>query len=89
MGSGRLTILIFPTNSQRLPAVQTLDLNFDKSIRLGGARRVTLNAAMFNISNAQHTSALATDRSAEHSTANFLTSIVGPRVVRFGMRVNF
>jgi len=86
-GLGTVTILIYPTNSQRLPAVQTLDLNFDKSIRLGGARRVTLNAAMFNISNAN--TALGQTARQNTSTANFLTSIVGPRVVRFGLRVNF
>jgi hypothetical protein len=86
-GLSTVTILIYPTNSKRLPAVQTLDLNFDKSIRLGGARRITLNAAIFNISNA-NTSLGQTARQ-NTSTANFLTSIVGPRVMRFGVRVNF
>jgi hypothetical protein len=93
-------ILIYPYNSHRLPTVKTLDLNFDKTIRLGSARRVTLNAALFNIFNSNTTLALAatsgnttvgTPNGARQntSTANFLTTIVGPRVARFGVRVNF
>ena len=46
-----VNILLRPINTERLPAVKTLDLNFDKSIRLGGGRRITLNAAIFNIAN--------------------------------------
>jgi hypothetical protein len=86
-GLGTATMFIVGTNTERLPAVKTLDLNFDKSIRLGGARRVTLNAAIFNITNTN--TGLAITARQNSSTANFLTSIVGPRVVRFGVRVNF
>ena len=88
---------ILPGNSLRLPTVKTLDLNFDKSIRLGGGRRVTLNAALFNIANANTTLALAATSTVNGlsmqrqntSTANNLQTIVGPRVMRFGVRVNF
>ena len=92
-------MLIYPANSHRLPAVRTVDLNFDKAIRFGGGRRVTLNAAIFNISNTNTTLALASQSTTaisgltvarqNTSTANFLNTIVGPRVVRFGVRVNF
>ena len=54
-GLGTATINLTPQNTQRYPAVKTLDLNFDKTIRLGGARRVDLNAAIFNISNTNTT----------------------------------
>jgi hypothetical protein len=88
---------IYPANTHRLPAVKTLNLNFDKAIRLGGARRVTLNAAIFNITNTNTTLALAAQSTVNGvsmarqntSTANFLSTIVGPRVIRFGIRVNF
>jgi hypothetical protein len=93
-------MLITGVNTERLPAVKTLDLNFDKTIRLGGSRRVTLNAAVFNIFNSNTTLGLANSSSTavsgvsnavrqNTSTANFLTSTVGPRVARFGLRVNF
>ena len=96
-GLGAATMAIFPANSHRFPAVRTLDLNFDKSIRFVGGRRVTLNAAIFNISNSNTTLALGSTATVNGipmarqniSTANFLNTIVGPRVMRFGVRVNF
>jgi hypothetical protein len=99
-GLGTATMLIYPVNTLRYPAVKTVDLNFDKSIRLGGGRRVTLNAAIFNIANVNTTLALANSSNTQvtnvvnvvrqnTSTANFLNTIVGPRVARFGIRVNF
>jgi hypothetical protein len=97
-GLGTATMLIDPANTLRFPTVKTLDLNFDKAIRLGGSRRVTLNAAIFNIFNTNTTLGLANTATVtgvsnvyrqNTSTANFLTSIVGPRIVRFGLRVNF
>jgi hypothetical protein len=94
---GTATMAILPANSERLPAVKTLDLNFDKAIRLGGSRRIVLNAAIFNITNANTTLALAAQSTVggvnyarqNTSTADFLNTIVGPRVARFGVRVNF
>jgi len=77
--------------------VKILDLNFDKSIRLGGGRRITLNAAIFNIANDATTLGLASSATVNTitayrqnvSNANFINTIVGPRVMRFGVRVNF
>jgi hypothetical protein len=96
-GLGTATMAIFPANTHRLPAIRILDLNFDKVVRLGGARRVTLNAAIFNLLNDNTTLALAAESTVNGvrmarqntSTANFLSTIVGPRVVRFGARFNF
>jgi hypothetical protein len=86
-GLGTATINLTPQNTLHYPAVKTLDLNFDKTIRLGGPRRVVLNAAIFNISNTNTT--LAQTVRQNTSTANNLTTIVGPRVARFGVRFNF
>ncbi len=86
-GLGTATINLTPQNTLRYPSVKTLDLNFDKTIRLGGPRRVVLNAAIFNISNTNTT--LAATVRQNTSTANNLTTIVGPRVARFGVRFNF
>ena len=86
-GIGTATIDLTPVNTLRLPSVQTLDLNFDKSIRLGGPRRITLNMSIFNITNSN--TVLAQTARQNTSTANFVTTIVGPRVIRFGARVNF
>lgn len=97
-GLGTAVMLVDPVNTLRFPTVKTLDLNFDKTIRLGGSRRVTLNAALFNIFNSNTTLGLANTATVtgvnnvyrqNTSTANFLTSTVGPRVIRFGLRVNF
>jgi hypothetical protein len=91
-------VLVTDNNTRRLPAVKTLDLNVDKSIRLGGARRITLNAAIFNIANVNtildkasgtnHINGVRAFRQ-NVSNANFYNTIVGPRVARFGVRVNF
>jgi hypothetical protein len=100
------SVLMTPNNQNRLPAVRTLDLNFDKAIRLGGARRITLNAAIFNIANVNTILDKANGMTIGGSTsvfggggvrayrqnisnANFYNTIVGPRVARFGVRVNF
>ena len=99
-GLGTATMLIYPVNSLRYPAVKTLDFNFDKTIRLGASRRIVLNAAIFNIANVNTTLALANSSNTQvtnvsnvvrqnTSTANYLNTIVGPRVARFGVRVNF
>ena len=96
-GLGAPVIALLPANSQRYPTVGTLDLNFDKAIRLGGPRRIVLNMAMFNILNSNTTLALASQSTPfgityarqNTSTANNLLTIVGPRVIRFGVRVNF
>jgi len=86
-GAGTATIDLTPVNTQRLPSVQTLDLNFDKSIRFGGPRRATLNMSIFNVFN--NNTVLGQTARQNTSTANYVTSIVGPRVIRFGIRLNF
>jgi hypothetical protein len=96
-GLGTATMLIQGANTERFPVVKTLDLNFDKAIRLGGARRITLNAAIFNVFNANTTLALANGATVggitayrqNTSTANNILTTIGPRVARFGIRVNF
>ena len=90
-------ILLRPINTVRLPAVKILDLNFDKSIRLGGGRRITLNATLFNVGNVATTLGYASSATVNGvtayrqnvSNANFINTIVGPRVMRFGVRLNF
>src|SRR5207249_1124143 len=57
-GLSTATMLVGPVNALRYPAVKTLDLNFDKTIRVGGGRRIVLNAALFNIMNDNTTLAL-------------------------------
>jgi carboxypeptidase family protein len=86
-GIGTVAILLYPTNSLRYPTVQTLDLNFDKSIRFGGPRRITLNMAIFNVTNSN--TVLAQTVRQNTATANYVTTIIGPRVIRFGARINF
>ncbi len=96
-GLGTATMLVVGADTIRFPTVKTLDLNFDKGIRLGGTRRVTLNASIFNVMNANTTLGLGNSATVggitayrqNTSTANSLTSTIGPRVIRFGARFTF
>ena len=91
-GIGTATINLEPLNTERYPTVHKLDLNIDKAIRLGGPRRIVLNMAIFNLTNVntilQRGTSSTTVRQ-NTSTANFVQTIVGPRVIRFGARFNF
>jgi len=85
-GIGTATMNVVPVSSLRYPSVKKADLNIDKSIRFG-QRRVVLNMAIFNITNTNIV--LAQTVRQNTSTANYVTTIVGPRVIRFGARFNF
>ena len=89
-----MNILLQPTNSLRLPAVRQLDLHVDKAIGFGRQRRVSLNFDVFNVLNnnvvrakieRQNTSATAS----VGARANDVSTILAPRVARFGLKINF
>jgi hypothetical protein len=84
--AGGVQVLLDPLGNVRLPAFHTLDFRVDKRLTVG---RVNLTAAMdvFNLFNANTT--LSQQRNQNGSTANQISSILGPRVLRFGVRLTF
>ena len=64
-----------------------LDLNVDKTIPLGAGRRLVLQMAVFNLTNAATVFSRVTRQ--DVSNANNVTNVLAPRVARFGIRVNF
>jgi hypothetical protein len=78
---------LYPVNSVRLPTLYQLDLHVDKGFSLSGSRRFTLNFDLFNVSN--NATILARTAQQNSSSASNVTTILGPRIARFGVKVNF
>jgi hypothetical protein len=84
---GTINVLLEPNNSQRYPNYYQLDLHVDKGIALGRARRITLNADLFNTFN--NNVVLEVTERQNSASANNITRLLAPRVARFGLKVNF
>lgn len=84
---GTVDVLLQPKNSIRYDPYYQLDLHVDKAVRIGGARRFTLNADLFNAFN--NNVVLARTVRQNSSSANNITTLLAPRVARFGIKVNF
>ena len=63
-----------------------LDLNFDKTVTFG-KRRVTFSMTGFNLLNAS--TVLGRETRQDFARANYVTSILAPRIFRVGAKVNF
>jgi hypothetical protein len=85
---GTRTVRVEPITSNRYPSVAILDFRFDKSIDLGRAGRITPMLDIFNLLNS---GVPTTVRTTNTATAPFqeVTAILNPRVVRFGVKLNF
>ena len=83
---GTANVLIEPQGTTHYPTFSQLDLHWDKALR-SGQRRIQLNVDVFNVLNAS--TVLARQARQDSTTANFVTSILAPRVARFGVKVNF
>jgi hypothetical protein len=70
----------------RLDNAYTLDLRVDKAFTFGPAR-VTPSMDIFNLTNVN--TVLARRRLQGASNANNISGIIAPRVIRFGVRVNW
>ena len=84
---GTVNVLVQPVNSMHYDNYYQLDLHVDRAIRLTGSRRVTLNADLFNAFN-NNVVLVRTERQ-NQSTANNITTLLAPRIARFGIKVNF
>lgn len=85
-GGGTPTIILDPVGNNRLPDYQNLDLRIERPIMIHGTRLVPM-MDIFNITNNNTIQALRGNQNANN--ANNIQAIVAPRVIRFGINVNW
>jgi hypothetical protein len=85
-GAGIATLLLDGVGENRLPNYQNLDFHADRPVRFGTVRLVP-SLDMFNVLNGNTVQALQRVQNA--ATANQISAIVAPRVVRLGLKVNW
>jgi hypothetical protein len=79
-------VLLDPLGDVRLPNVQTVDFRVDRAFTFGRTKLLpTLD--VFNLGNVN--TVLAQRRNQEAANANFISGIVAPRIMRFGVRVTW
>lgn len=83
---GTVNVLIEPQGSRHLPVHKQLDIAWDKSFNFG-RRKVLFSVSGFNVLNAS--TVLGRETRQDFARANFITTILAPRIVRFGIKVNF
>lgn len=83
---GTVDVFVEPQGSTHYPNFHQLDVSWSKFVSFG-QRRVTFNVDAFNLTNAA--TVLGRTTRQDSSQANFATTILAPRVVRFGVKVNF
>jgi len=90
-------VLVKPMGSERLPNVAMLDFRVDRPVRIGTVQ-VIPSMDIFNLTNANtvlsqrrrvYSYNNATGVGSIPSNANNISSIITPRVIRFGLRVNW
>ena len=84
--AGSVAVLLDPLGDVRMPSFQMVDFRVDKTLTFG---RVRMLAALdvFNLFNAN--TILTQQRNQNSSNANTISSILWPRVLRFGVRFQF
>ena len=85
-GAGAAVVYLDKRGDLRLPTFSQLDLRVDKTVVLGRVRAV-LSMDVFNLLN--ENMALSVRGGQNASNANQISSILAPRVLRFGARVTF
>ena len=85
-GGGTPTMILDPIGENRLPTYQNLDLHLERPISFGAAHFVP-SIDFFNTTNNDTVQALRGNQNA--TNANNIQAIVAPRVIRFGIHVNW
>jgi len=83
----RMNINLERMGTSRLPNFYNVDLSLTKDFELGQYGRLTLQVDAFNVFNFDHT--LSRYNTINSSRADDITSILNPRVIRFGIRYRF
>ena len=79
-------VLLDPVGESRLPNFQNLDFHVERPVKVGTVRFVP-SLDVFNVS--QHNTIQAIRSTQNAANANQIQAIVAPRVLRFGIRVNW
>lgn len=85
-GAGTVFVLLNPVGDSRLPTYQNLDFRLERPIKIGTARFMP-SLDVFNLLNSNTIQAQRGTQNA--SNANYIQAVLAPRVIRFGLRVNF
>jgi hypothetical protein len=85
-GAGSVFVVLDPVGTRRLPDYQNLDFHVERPVALAGVR-FTPSLDVFNVANGDTVQAIRGTQNA--ANANQIQAIVAPRVVRFGVRVNW
>ena len=85
-GAGTATVYLVPLGDERLPNYHNIDLHVDKAIKYK-TTKLTVSADVFNAANSDTIQGYRRTQNA--SNANLISSLVAPRVIRFGARVNW
>ncbi len=83
---GTVDVFVEEQGATHYPTFHQVDLSWGKFVQFG-SRRITFNVDTFNLFNAS-TVFVRTVRQ-DTSTANYATTILAPRVVRFTLKANF
>ena len=84
--AGQIQTLLDPLGDVRLDTFQQLDIKVDRAFQIAGLRLVPA-MEIFNLMNGN--TVLAQRRNQAAANANNVSQILSPRVIRFGLRVNF
>jgi hypothetical protein len=85
-GAGTVDALLNPVGETRLPNFQNLDFHVERAVKISRLQFVP-SLDVFNVANANTVQAIRSRQNA--SNANQIQAIVAPRVIRFGVRVNW
>jgi hypothetical protein len=85
-GGGNPTIILDPIGDNRLPNFQNLDFHLERPIAFRTVRFIP-SMDVFNVMNDNTIQAIRGNQNANN--ANNIQAIVAPRVLRFGLRVNW
>jgi len=85
-GAGIATILLDNVGENRLPNYQNLDVHVERPVKLGTMRFIP-SMDVFNVMNSNTIQAL--QRTQNGATANNISAVLAPRVLRVGVRVNW
>lgn len=85
--AGQPTVFLDKRGDERLPTFQTVDFRVDKPFTLYGKVKVVASVDIFNLLNGSTTLSMRGTQNA--ANANTISSLLAPRVFRFGARVTW
>ncbi len=85
--AGQATVYLDKRGDVRLPNFQNVDFRVDKPFTIAGRVKVSASMDIFNLFNGSTTLSMRGGQNA--SNANTISSLLAPRVMRFGVRATF